>query len=299
MTMLQRVIHKCALCKELLLLDSDTIAMHLKSKHKGVSHKEYNARHMVMGGRMAGREESGTGQKAELEEEVMEVSPGVDSEEKLSREIEQLEKQLLKGKTDQAKLCEKEMKELSMVLVKNEASVSKAKMNQVDLRPERMSTEEKIDNFMTRLRPGVDISGEFSMNEVEGGGEEEEEATLEEGSTDTAERKDKMCTDPNESVRVETNCCLECGLKLASKADLLKHLQSEHYQQYLQALAKQFFPGSDCVRCGEVVEAGVAIQLIHIGEKHRQFPRQTIILLTNKTNGILRNNIIAMIVSGW
>ena len=286
MTLLQRVIHKCALCKELLLLDSDTIAMHLKSKHKGVSHKEYNARHMVMGGRMAGREDSGTGQKAELEEEVMEVSPGVDSEEKLSREIEQLEKQLLKGKTDQAKLCEKEMKEVSMVLVKNEASVSKAKIDQVDLRPERMSTEEKIDNFMTRLRPaaapGVDISGEFSMNEVEGGGEGEEESTLEEGSTDTAEKKekllgnDKMSTDPNESVRAETNCCLECGLKLVSKADLLKHLQCEHYQQYLQALAKQFFPGSDCARCGEVVEAGVAIQLIHIGEKHRQFPRQTI-----------------------
>ena len=54
MILLQRVIHKCALCKELLLLDADAIAMHLKSKHKGVSHKEYNAKYMVMGGRVAG-----------------------------------------------------------------------------------------------------------------------------------------------------------------------------------------------------------------------------------------------------
>ena len=52
MALIQRVIHKCALCKELVILDSDTIAVHLKSKHKGVSHKEYNAKYMVMGARM-------------------------------------------------------------------------------------------------------------------------------------------------------------------------------------------------------------------------------------------------------
>ena len=276
MTLLQRVLHKCALCNELLLLDSDTIAMHLKSKHKGVSHKEYNARHMVnMGGRMAGREESV--QRAELEEEV---NPEADSEEKLSQEIEQLEKQLLRDNTDKAKLCEREMREVSMMLVKNEVSVSKV---------ESLSTVEKMDNFMTRLRPvpmatppGVDVSGEFTVNEVvEDGREEEEESTLEEGSKNSAEKEDDQLK--NDEISTNQNVvaisCLECGLKLASKADLLKHLQSEHYQQYLLALAKQFFPdvGSEsCARCGENFKASVAIQLIHIGEKHPQFPRQTI-----------------------
>ena len=280
MTLLQRVLHKCALCKELLLLDSDTIAMHLKSKHKGVSHKEYNARYMVMGGRMAGREE--TVQRVELEEEVMEVDPDADSEEKLSREIENLEKQLLKDNTDKAKLCDREMKEVSKVLAKNELSGLKAQIHNVESRPENMSTVEKMDNFMTRLRPrpaplSVDINSELTVNEVEGG--REGESTREERSKNASEKEDKLfeidkiCQDPNESVGVATTSCLECGLKLLSEADLLKHLQCEHYQQYLLALAKQFFSGSHCGRCGETVKASVAIQLIHIGEKHRQFPR--------------------------
>ena len=279
MTLLQRVLHKCALCKELLLLDSDTIAMHLKSKHKGVSHKEYNARHMVMGGRMAGREE--TVQRVELEEEVMEVDPDADSEEKLSQEIEDLEKQLLQDNTDKAKLCDREMKEVSKVLAKNELSGLKAEIHNVASGPENMSTVEKMDNFMTRLRPrpaplGVDINSELTVNDVKGGREEEGESTLEEGSKRANKKEDKhleidsISTDPNEFVGTS---CLECGLKLVSEADLLKHLQCEHYQQYLLALAKLFFSGSHCGRCGETAKASVAIQLIHIGEKHSQFPR--------------------------
>ena len=88
MTLLQRVLHKCALCKELLLLDSDAIAMHLKSKHKGVTHREYNARHMVVGGRETGKEEK-----------VIKMDADKDLEEKslTAEELQELENSVLQS----------------------------------------------------------------------------------------------------------------------------------------------------------------------------------------------------------
>ena len=175
------------------------------------------------------------------------------------------------------------MNKVSKVLAKKESSELKAEIHNIESRPENMSAVEKMENFMTRLRPrpapiGVDISSALTVNEVNGGSEEE--STLEEGSKKDNKKEDKqleideISIDPNESVGVITTSCIECGLKLLSEADLLKHMQCEHYQQYLLALAIQFFSGSShCDRCGEIVKDSVAIQLIHIGEKHRQFPR--------------------------
>ena len=280
MALIQRVIHKCALCKELVILDSDTIAVHLKSKHKGVSHKEYNAKYMVMGGRMTCKEKNGD--RVELEEVVMEVDPvdQGDSEEKLSQEIRNLEREISQRNMDKAKLWEREMKEngSAAICVRNEVSGLKADIiHNVESSPESLSTFEKMDNFMTRLRPTrpTDVHNDISVELSSG--REGEELTVKEGNKNTAEKEKSLdkcaiSSDPNESVG--TSSCQECGLKLLSEADLLKHLLHEHYHQYLLALAKQFFSGSACLRCGEIGKgSSVAIQLLHIGEKHRQFPR--------------------------
>ena len=44
-TLVERVMHKCGLCKEVMLLDADAIASHLH-KHKGTTHKAYNEKFM-------------------------------------------------------------------------------------------------------------------------------------------------------------------------------------------------------------------------------------------------------------
>ena len=42
----KRVMHRCGICKELVLLDSDQIASHLKSPGHSITHKNYNANYM-------------------------------------------------------------------------------------------------------------------------------------------------------------------------------------------------------------------------------------------------------------
>jgi len=51
--LIEKICHKCCLCQEIILLDSDSIATHLKSAvHRkkdpqGTTHKEYNDKYMV------------------------------------------------------------------------------------------------------------------------------------------------------------------------------------------------------------------------------------------------------------
>ena len=233
MSLLHRVLHKCALCRELLLLDSDAIATHLKSKHKGVTHREYNARHMVMGGRETGREEKVTRLDADKELE----------EKSLTEELQELEKQISKDKTE---------------LFGSEAMSHPVMENdEPDLEPSFPIIKSKVEKMRTLSLGSPSLTNERSTK-------------------GKFKRHHSSQTDLelDESIGVESMPCAVCDTKLVSEADLLKHLRKEHYQEYLLALALQFFRGSACSRCGEVVKTNTALQLVHIGEKHRQFPRQ-------------------------
>ena len=42
----EKVLHKCALCGEIILLDNDYVATHVR-KHRGITHKQYNQFYMV------------------------------------------------------------------------------------------------------------------------------------------------------------------------------------------------------------------------------------------------------------
>ena len=234
MTLLQRVLHKCALCKELLLLDSDAIAMHLKSKHKGVTHREYNARHMVMGGKATGREEK-----------VIKMDANKDLEEKslTAEELQELEKQFCKDNPE---------------LFGSEAmSHSVMENDEPDLQPSFPIIKSKVEKMGTLNLGSPSLTNERSTK-----------------GKFKRRHSSQSDLELDESVGVESLACAVCDTKLVSEADLLKHLRQEHYQQYLLALALQFFPGSACSRCGEVVKTNTALQLVHIGENHRQFPRQ-------------------------
>eukprot|EP00092_Neocalanus_flemingeri_P109141 GFUD01140243.1.p1 GENE.GFUD01140243.1~~GFUD01140243.1.p1 ORF type:complete len:179 (-),score=36.90 GFUD01140243.1:7-543(-) len=44
----EKILHKCGLCGEFLLLDSDCIATHLKGNHHSMTHHDYNARFMSL-----------------------------------------------------------------------------------------------------------------------------------------------------------------------------------------------------------------------------------------------------------
>ena len=234
MSLLHRVLHKCALCRELLLLDSDAIATHLKSKHKGVTHREYNARHMVLGGKATGREEK-----------VIKMDADQDLQEKslTAEELQELEKQISKDKTE---------------LFGSEAMSHPVMENdEHDLQPSFPIIKSKVEKIETLSLGSPSLTNERSTK-------------------GKFKRHHSSQTDLelDESVGVESMPCAVCDTKLVSEADLLKHLRKEHYQQYLLALALQFFPGSACSRCGDVVKTNIAFQLVHIGEKHRQFPRQ-------------------------
>ena len=234
MTLLQRVLHKCALCRELLLLDSDAIAMHLKSKHKGVTHREYNARHMVMGGKATGREEK-----------VIKMDANKDLEEKslTAEELQELEKQFCKDNPE---------------LFGSEAmSHSVMENDEPDLQPSFPIIKSKVEKMGTLNLGSPSLTNERSTK-----------------GKFKRRHSSQSDLELDESVGVESLACAVCDTKLVSEADLLKHLRQEHYQQYLLALALQFFPGSACSRCGEVVKTNTALQLVHIGENHRQFPRQ-------------------------
>jgi len=59
----ERVLHRCGLCRQLLLLDSDAVATHLRSSgHTEISHRRYNERFMVdtRANRRRGKLEKGT-----------------------------------------------------------------------------------------------------------------------------------------------------------------------------------------------------------------------------------------------
>ena len=236
MSLLQRVLHKCALCRELLLLDSDAIAMHLKSKHKGVTHREYNARHMVVGGRETGKEEK-----------VIKMDADKDLEEKslTAEELQELEKQFCKDNPELFGSAEA----MSHPVMENDEPDMQPSFPIIKSKVEKMGTLNLGSPSLTNERS---TKGKFKRR-----------------------HSSQSDLELDESIGVESMPCAVCDTKLVSEADLLKHLRQEHYQQYLLALALQFFPGSACSRCGEVVKTNTALQLVHIGEKHRQFPRQS------------------------
>ena len=235
MSLLHRVLHKCALCRELLLLDSDAIATHLKAKHKGVTHREYNARHMVLGGKATGREEK-----------VIKMDADQDLQEKslTAEELQELEKQLCKDNPELFGSAEA----MSHPVMEND---------EPDPQPSFPIIKSKVERMGTLSLGSPSLTNERSTKRK-------------------LKRRHSSQSDLelDESIGVESMPCAVCDTKLVSEADLLKHLRKEHYQQYLLALALQFFHGSACSRCGEVVKTNTALQLVHIGEKHRQFPRQ-------------------------
>merc|ERR1719318_222018 len=46
--LIEKVLHKCGICEEILLLDGDCIAVHLKNFGHNISHKDYNAKFMTI-----------------------------------------------------------------------------------------------------------------------------------------------------------------------------------------------------------------------------------------------------------
>ena len=235
MSLLHRVLHKCALCRELLLLDSDAIATHLKSKHKGVTHREYNARHMVTGGKATDREEKMLKMDADKDLEEKSLSP---------EELQELEKQFCKDNPELFGSAEA----MSHPVMENDKP---------DLEPSFPIIKSKVEKMGTLSLGSPSLTNERSTK----------------GKV-KRHHISQSDLELDESVEVESMPCAVCDTKLVSEADLLKHLRKEHYQEYLLALALQFFRGSACSRCGEVVKTNTALQLVHIGEKHRQFPRQ-------------------------
>jgi hypothetical protein len=81
--LVERVFHKCGICGEKILHDSDSIATHLKRPGHNISHKNYNKLHMA-DSRGAGRKES-MHKEVKYEDDQVKLEPGLEPQPELGK----------------------------------------------------------------------------------------------------------------------------------------------------------------------------------------------------------------------
>ena len=231
---IEKVFHKCGICDDIVLLDSDLIGSHLH-KHSGVTHGQYNEKYMK------------TARRSKDE-------PDTESEPDKAKESDS------KVAGEEKSICFCQTKGGVILRCSRESCL----VGSFHLACVGLDSLPEGTWFCNECVIDVGDIGKVTTDETDDmdstnktTGEKNVEPDYEKAQSDVIDHK-----------------CDECEKVFPKKLLLLNHYSQLHYRLYLTEIAKVFFDNSEeCGQCEEETGgcSSTALKLIHIGEYHANF----------------------------